>query len=272
MLFLLFGKILEKNAVPTEWKKGYLIKLPKIEIWQSVFNLSIPGKVFNRVLLNRFKETVDPHLRGYQTGFRSPICATSWSSHWNGIRHFTSILQTTERQLTALTRKVFWSCGGTTKYLKRLPASFRTDLTCSAVHKGRLTDAFPVRTDVRRGWLLLPFLFILVIDWITKISTVQKRYGIRWTSQLQMDDLDFAHYLALLFHTQQQMQEKTNIVAEHSVRLGLNIHWGKSKILKSELNCCHSFSHAGRESDRRGRTLHISGERRELTGWDSSIR
>ena len=28
------------------------------------------------------------------------------------------------------------------------------------------------------------------------------------------------------------MQEKTNIVAEHSVRLGLNIHRGKSKILK----------------------------------------
>ena len=28
------------------------------------------------------------------------------------------------------------------------------------------------------------------------------------------------------------MPEKTNIVAEHSVRLGLNIHWGKSKILK----------------------------------------
>ena len=28
------------------------------------------------------------------------------------------------------------------------------------------------------------------------------------------------------------MQEKTNIVAEHSARLGLNIHRGKSKILK----------------------------------------
>ena len=37
-------------------------------------------------------------------------------------------------------------------------------------------------------------------------------------------DLDFADDLALLSHTQQHMQEKTNIVAEHSARLGLNIH------------------------------------------------
>ena len=38
--------------------------------------------------------------------------------------------------------------------------------------------------------------------------------------------------LALLSHTQQQMQEKTYIVAEHSACLGLNIHKEKSKILK----------------------------------------
>ena len=38
--------------------------------------------------------------------------------------------------------------------------------------------------------------------------------------------------MAVLSHTQQQVQEKTNIVAEHSARQGLNIHRGKSKILK----------------------------------------
>ena len=46
-----------------------------------------------------------------------------------------------------------------------------------------------------------------------------------------MDDLDFADDLALLSRTQQQ-EEKTNIVAEHSARLKLNIHREKKKILK----------------------------------------
>ena len=54
----------------------------------------------------------------------------------------------------------------------------------------------------------------------------------RWTSQSQLDDLDFADDLALLSHTQQQMQEKTIIMTEHSAGLGLNVHITKSKILK----------------------------------------
>ena len=52
------------------------------------------------------------------------------------------------------------------------------------------------------------------------------------TSESQLDDLDFADDLALLFQTQQQMHEKTNIVGEHSAHIGLNIHRGNIKILK----------------------------------------
>ena len=48
----------------------------------------------------------------------------------------------------------------------------------------------------------------------------------------QLDGLDFAGDVAILFYTQQQMQDKTNIVAEYSARLGLNIHRRKRKILK----------------------------------------
>ena len=56
------------------------------------------------------------------------------------------------------------------------------------------------------------FCYSFAIDWIMKQSTSPKN-GIRWTSQSQLDDPDFADDLALLSHTQQQMQEKTNIVA-----------------------------------------------------------
>ena len=57
-------EILHPLIVPTEWKKRYLIELPKRS--QSLFTLlftlmSIPGKVFNRVLLNRLKAAVDPY-------------------------------------------------------------------------------------------------------------------------------------------------------------------------------------------------------------------
>ncbi|VDO65148.1 unnamed protein product [Schistosoma margrebowiei] len=65
-----------------------------------------------------------------------------------------------------------------------------------------------------------------------KTSTSEGKHGIQWTSKMQLDDLDFADDLALLSQTQQQMQEKTTSVAAASAAIGLNIHKGKSKVLR----------------------------------------
>ena len=106
-------------------------------------------------------------------------------------------------------------------------------MTCRVVHGGQLTEAFEVRTGVRQGCLLSPFLFLLAIDWIMQKTTSNKRNGIQWTPWTQLDDLDFADDLALLSHTQKQMQEKTDDLAANSAQLGLIIHTGKTKILKA---------------------------------------
>ncbi|VDP59340.1 unnamed protein product [Schistosoma curassoni] len=63
-------------------------------------------------------------------------------------------------------------------------------------------------------------------------STSEGKYGIQWTVQNQLDDLDFADDLALLSHTHGQMQIKTASVAAVSESVGLNIHKRKSKILR----------------------------------------
>ena len=46
------------------------------------------------------------------------------------------------------------------------------------------------------------------------------------------EDLDFADDLALMSHTKHQMQSKTHTLDEISKSIGLNIHAGKSKILR----------------------------------------
>ncbi|VDP62523.1 unnamed protein product [Schistosoma mattheei] len=65
-----------------------------------------------------------------------------------------------------------------------------------------------------------------------KTSTSEGKYGIQWTDQNQLDDLDFADDLALLSHTHEQMQIKTATVAVVSASVGLSIHKGKTKVLK----------------------------------------
>ncbi|VDO73347.1 unnamed protein product [Schistosoma margrebowiei] len=46
-----------------------------------------------------------------------------------------------------------------------------------------------------------------------KMSTSGGKHEIQWTSKMQLNDLDFADDLALLSHTQQQMQKGTTGVA-----------------------------------------------------------
>ncbi|VDP12330.1 unnamed protein product [Schistosoma margrebowiei] len=75
-----------------------------------------------------------------------------------------------------------------------------------------------------------------------KTSTTEGKRGIQWTSRMQLDDQDFADDLALLSQTQQKMQEKTTSVAASSVAVGLNIHKGKSKILRYNKACTNPIT------------------------------
>ncbi|VDO89901.1 unnamed protein product [Schistosoma mattheei] len=70
-----------------------------------------------------------------------------------------------------------------------------------------------------------------------KTSTSEGKHGIQWTSRMQLDDPDSSDGLALLSHMQQQMQEKTTSVAAASAAVGLNIHKGKSRILRYNTTC-----------------------------------
>ena len=78
----LLGKIWEQEEMPTEWKEGYLVKFPKKGDMQECKNyrgtmlLSVPGKVLNRVILDRLKTWVDAELRDHQAGFRKDRSCT----------------------------------------------------------------------------------------------------------------------------------------------------------------------------------------------------
>ncbi|VDP81975.1 unnamed protein product [Schistosoma mattheei] len=65
-----------------------------------------------------------------------------------------------------------------------------------------------------------------------KTSTSEENHGTQQTARMHMDDVDFADDLTLLSQTQQRMQEKTASVAAASTVLGINIHKGRSNILR----------------------------------------
>ena len=140
------------------------------------------------------------------------------------------------------------------------------------VHCGQVTEAFKVQTGVRQGCLLSPFLFLLSIDWAMKTSTSGKRNGIQWTLWSQLDDLDFADDIALVSHTQQQMQEKTNLLAENSACLGLNVHKGKSKVLKVNTTCTSPITLNGEALEEVENFTYLGSIVNNLGGTDADVK
>ena len=65
----MFEKIREEEKVPTDWKEGYLVKLQRkgdisnCSNYRGIALLSVPGKVFKRIILGRLKNEMDPKLR-----------------------------------------------------------------------------------------------------------------------------------------------------------------------------------------------------------------
>ena len=72
----LFRVIWDTEEIPSGWTKGIIIKIPKkgdltvCDNSRGVTLLSVPGKIFGKVLINRIKDGVDRELRNEQAGFR----------------------------------------------------------------------------------------------------------------------------------------------------------------------------------------------------------
>ncbi|CAH8483518.1 unnamed protein product [Schistosoma haematobium] len=254
ILHILFNKIWDEEQVPTDWKEGLLVKTPKkgdlsnCDNYRGITLLSIPGKVFNRVLLNRTKDSVDAQLRDQQAGFRKDRSCTDQiatlriiveqSIEWNSSLYINFIDY--KKEFDSVDRTILWKLlrhYGVPEKIVNIIRNSYDGLNCKVVHGGQLTNSFEVKTSVRQGCLLSPFLFLLVIDWIMKTSTSEGKHGIQRTARMQLNDLDFSDDLALRLHTQQQMQEKTTSVAPASTAVGLNIHNGKSKMLRYNTAC-----------------------------------
>ncbi|GFR64326.1 LINE-1 retrotransposable element ORF2 protein [Elysia marginata] len=108
--------------------------------------------------------------------------------------------------------------------------------TARVIHAGELTDPFDIKTWVRQGCLLSPFLFLLVVGYILRRATERKQQKIQWTLTSQLENLDFADDIELLSHNHQQLQEKTATLNTTSKSLGLKIHKNKTKILRLKTN------------------------------------
>ena len=65
---------------------------------------------------------------------------------------------------------------------------------------------FDMKTGVRQGCILSPFLFLITIDFIMTKAMDEASFGIEW-GQKRLPDLDFADDISAISHTLAGIQE-----------------------------------------------------------------
>ena len=106
-------------------------------------------------------------------------------------------------------------CGVPEKIISLIRCTFQ-DMSCRITHAGQLS----------------PFLFLLVIEWIMKTTTIGRNNGIQWTLWTKLDNFDFTDDLAPLSHNHTQNQDKTTLLEITSAGTGLKINRKRTEQLK----------------------------------------
>ncbi|CAH8662821.1 unnamed protein product [Heterobilharzia americana] len=249
MLTPLLQKVWKEEKVPDDWKKGYLVKLPKkgdlsaCKNWRGITLLSTPSKILSRIILERLRDALDSKLRPEQAGFRKyKSCADQiatlriiieQSIEWQSPLHLNFI--DFEKAFDSVDREVIWKLlqyYGVPQTFIRLIQQLYEDATCQVIHNGKLSDAFEVKTGVKQGCLLSPMIFLIVVDWIMQQTVGSEKRGIHWTTEKNLEDLDFADDLCLMSHKLEDLQAKTNKLIEEAAKTGLQVNIEKTEVMK----------------------------------------
>ena len=217
-------------------KKGDLSLMTN---YRGISLLSIAAKVYNKILLNRIRDEVDPILRKNQAGFRpGRSCAQQIHILRRVLEGFTDYqlpLVVTfidfKKAFDSINRKVMFAvlrhCGIPEAVVNAISVLYKNSKSAVMVDGG-LSDPFDITTGVLQGDVLAPFLFVVLVDYLLKKATSQLNSGVvthprrsRRHPVKSLNDLDFADDIALLESSISRAQAQLTKTAEAAADLGL---------------------------------------------------
>jgi hypothetical protein len=273
MLHPLFEKLWTEGEMRNDWRCGLLIKLPKkgdtanCDNWWGITLLSLPSKIFTRLLLNRIKEHVNVRLRNEQAGFRpNRSCideintlqiiieqCIEWSS-----RLYTVFVDS-EKAFDSINREAMWKevkrYGMPIQIVNVIKVTYQ-GCACRVVHEVLVSEPILVQTGVRQGCILSPTMFLIVIDAVMRNVNRDRRRGIQWGLVNKLEDLDFADDLCLLAETHGNMQMKLGDLLNETEKAGLVINVKTTKAMRINTNKTDPFTLRGESIEDVGSFTH----------------
>jgi len=181
ILLPLFQDIWQKEMFHKEWKEGIIIMVPKkgdlsqCKNWRGITLLAVISNIFNKIILERIKYSLEMGLRKEQAGFRHNRSCFDQINTLRVIIEQSVKFQSPlcflfvdyQRAFDSLSRAWIWDelkvRGLPSKFINKIKEAYE-GFSCRVFHEGQLSDSIKTTSGVRQGCLLSPLLFLLVMD------------------------------------------------------------------------------------------------------------
>ncbi|CAH1242627.1 Hypp6909 [Branchiostoma lanceolatum] len=239
--------ILEK--LPDDWRRGIILPFWKRKGDQLVCSnhrgitlLSIPGKLFTRILLTRAIPAIRSRRRLQQAGFmpnRSTMdhisalrLAIEKAREYRKNRHlyiaFIDLRAAFDTVDHASLWKILRLLGAPQKTINLFRQMYNSAESCVRVN-GKESEWFTINSGVRQGCVAAPDLFNCVIDYLmTKVC--ERVPGVSF-GQYNLADLEYADDTTLLADSLEHLRKALTVYDEEAKKLGLSINWGKTELM-----------------------------------------
>ena len=243
------------SVVPVDWVRACIVPLFKGKgdvceccNYRGISLLSVVGKVYGRILINRIRDKTEQMISEVQGGFRRgrgcmdqvfivrQICEKYLAKGKNVYFAFMDL----EKAYDRVDRDAMWNVlsmygiGG--KLLGAVKSLYVGSEACVRVGE-EVSEWFPVRVGLRQGCVMSPWLFNLFIDGVVRevnasvmgqgLGLVDERDGI-W----ELNQLLFADDAVFVADSEEKLRRLVTEFGRVCERRKLKVNVGKSKVMR----------------------------------------
>ncbi|KAK3530784.1 hypothetical protein QTP70_001585 [Hemibagrus guttatus] len=238
-------RVWQSGTVPLDWETGVVVPLLKkgdrrvCSNYRVITLLSLPGKVYSRVLERRVRLLVEPRIQEEQCGFRPGrgtldqlytlhrVLEGSWEFAQPVQMCFVDLEKAFDRVPRGILWEVLWEYGVRGSLLRAVRSLYNRSrsLVRNASCK---SDLFPVHVVLRQGCPLSPVLFIVFMDRISRRS--QGLEGVQFGDH-RISSLIFADDVVLLAPSSLDLQHALGRFAAEFEAAGMRVSTSKSEAM-----------------------------------------
>ena len=245
-----------ENQCPTSWRKSQIIPAPKkgdlslATNYRGISLLPIAAKIYNKLILNRLLPFVDPLLRNNQNGFRAGrstlsqilalrrIIEETKFCNLDAVFIFVDFSKAFDSVDRNLMLEILALYGIPEQLIKAIQVLY-TNTTATIYTPDGGTEPIDIKAGILQVDKLAPFLFIIVVDYIWRMSVdqitdkgleIQPRKSSRHPAR-HLTDTDFADDLALISGTLANAQSLLTSLEKAASSVGLYLNESKTEYL-----------------------------------------